>query len=313
MTICCTTLHYVTIWGFDPGIIRLKYLLSNFSNPVNSPTLSYMDSTSQRLKELLKTSPQEAIDYARSSGLIRTLAKLDPVWHVRDMGFVPDPWQAKLLRSQHKNIAVICSRQAGKTTTCAMKVHHSLTYKPNAFALIVSASLNQATELFDKIGAANEKASTPLKTTTANTRQVRYTNGARLVVVPSVADIIRGFSGVTDLFEDEAAVVGDDVYAAVAPMVAASQGTHVMLSSPGGQLGHYYTACTSGNWEVHKVTARDIPRIPKAWLDQQKKEMPAWQFAREFMCEFTATDDAVFDPDLIRAAVRSDVRVLDIL
>lgn len=272
-----------------------------------------MDPVAERFKRLLKQDKLAALDFARETGLIRSLSKMDPVWHVMDMGIIPDPWQAKLLRSQSRNIAVNCSRQSGKSTTCGWRAHHSLKFKPNAFVLIVSASIRQASELFDKIVETNAKAREPLVPTTNNTREVRYTNGARLVVVPSSADTVRGFSGVTDLIEDEAAFVGDDVYAACAPMVAASGGTHIMLSSPQGQLGHFYIACTSGNWEVHKVTARDIPRISQEWLDQQKKEMPAFQFAREYMGEFTADDDVVFDPDLIYAAIRDNIKVMDIL
>ena len=58
-----------------------------------------MDPVAERFKRLLKQDKLAALDFARETGLIRSLSKLDPVWHVMDMGIIPDPWQAKLLRS----------------------------------------------------------------------------------------------------------------------------------------------------------------------------------------------------------------------
>jgi hypothetical protein len=42
-------------------------------------------------------------------------------------GFVPDPWQAALLRSNADRILLLCTRQAGtSTTTAALALHTAI-------------------------------------------------------------------------------------------------------------------------------------------------------------------------------------------
>ena len=40
----------------------------------------------------------------------------DPVVFARRLGFQPDPWQKRLLRSKSKRTLLNCSRQVGKST-----------------------------------------------------------------------------------------------------------------------------------------------------------------------------------------------------
>ena len=46
---------------------------------------------------------------------------LDPVAFAEDrLGFLPDPWQARVLRSPASWILLNCCRQSGKSTTTAL-------------------------------------------------------------------------------------------------------------------------------------------------------------------------------------------------
>lgn len=65
---------------------------------------------------------------------------LDPVAFAEDrIGFVPDIWQAELLRSTALQIILNICRQGGKSTTCALKGLHCAIYDPG-LVLLVSPS-----------------------------------------------------------------------------------------------------------------------------------------------------------------------------
>jgi len=73
---------------------------------------------------------------------------LDAVPFAEDrLGFVPDAWQAQLLRSQSRWILLNCCRQSGKSTTTAIVALHQAIYDPG-LVLCVSPSLRQSRELF---------------------------------------------------------------------------------------------------------------------------------------------------------------------
>ncbi len=56
-----------------------------------------------------------------TQGLADDLASaLDPVVFARHAGIAPDPWQADVLRSGHRQLLLNCSRQSGKSTTTAI-------------------------------------------------------------------------------------------------------------------------------------------------------------------------------------------------
>ena len=77
------------------------------------------------------------------------LHALDPVVFARDrLGFEADEWQGGLLRSSARWTLVLCSRQAGKSTTAAVLALHTALHRPGSLVLLVAPSLRQAGELF---------------------------------------------------------------------------------------------------------------------------------------------------------------------
>src|SRR5215472_1624432 len=62
---------------------------------------------------------------------------LDPVAFVEDrLGFHPDPWQARLLRSRAPWMLLNCCRQSGKSTTTAAVALHTALYDPGLILLV---------------------------------------------------------------------------------------------------------------------------------------------------------------------------------
>src|SRR6516164_11806413 len=77
---------------------------------------------------------------------------LRPDWFCRDrLGFEPDPWQAKLLRSTSRQIILCMGRQVGKSTVTAALALHTALYRPGSLILVIAPSQRQSRELFIKV------------------------------------------------------------------------------------------------------------------------------------------------------------------
>lgn len=238
---------------------------------------------------------------------------LDPVQLVRRGGIEPDDWQADLLRSDAQQMALLCSRQAGKSTVSAYLALHVANYGPPAPTLLLSPSLRQSQELFRTIKAgllASANILSPIRQESA--LSMEFETGARVMCLPGNEATIRGFSGVRLLVVDEAARVPDALYQAIRPMLAVSGGRIILLSTPFGKRGFFHHEWTEGgpDWKRVKITAHDVPRIDPAWLEQERQKIGDWWFAQEYLTEFVETEDSVFRYDEVQAALDSNVRPL---
>jgi hypothetical protein len=220
------------------------------------------------------------------------------------LGIDPDPWQADLLRSPVKQMILNCSRQAGKSTVSSVLALHQAVYNPDSLVLVLSPSLRQSQELFKKIRDNYRTVSELAPLFAESALRLEYENGSRIICLPGNEAKIRGFSGVALLLVDEASRVPDELYYSVRPMLAVSGGRLVLLSTPFGKRGFFHKEWEEGgdDWHRARVTAYDCPRIPKDWLDQERRAIGEWWFKQEYGCEFVETIDSVFRYDDIRRA-----------
>ncbi len=93
------------------------------------------------------------------------------------------------------------------------------------------------------------------------------------MTLPEVEQALRGFSAVSLLIGDEAAVVRDDGYHALRPMLSTSDGDLWLLSTPRGKIGFFWKEWSSGGpeWMRVSVKAEDCSRIPKSVLDEERR------------------------------------------
>jgi hypothetical protein len=235
---------------------------------------------------------------------------LDPVaFAVEGLGFTPDPWQARALRSPVRRALWNVSRQLGKSTTAAALALHATIYTPRALVLLLSPSLRQSSELFRKVSDFTDALAVHPTLTEDNRLSMALDNGGRVVSLPSSQGTVRGYSAVTLVVEDEASQVPDDLHAAVRPMLAVSNGRMILMSSPYGQRGHFYLAWRDGgpDWERVEVPARECPRISPEFLAAERKALGESWYAQEYECRFVETLQTVFGMDLLRAALSPDV------
>src|SRR5262249_30946494 len=142
---------------------------------------------------------------------------------MRKLGLEPDPWQVEVLEAGHARLLLNCCRQAGKSTVVAMLGLVEAVFTPGTKVLLVSRSLRQSSELFRIVTDFYRRIGSPLLSR-QTAEELQLTNLSRIVCLPCREETIRGYSHVSLLIIDEAARVPDDLYRAVRPMLAVSNG-----------------------------------------------------------------------------------------
>jgi hypothetical protein len=224
----------------------------------------------------------------------------------------PDPWQARVLRSERRQIILNCSRQAGKSTISALLALHTAVYTPRALILLVAKTLTQSKELFlkMKVPFANLE-DVPAEVEQESALKVELGNGSRIIALPGKHENIRGFSAVNLLLVDEAAQVPDALYFAVRPMLAVSGGRIVLLSTPFGRRGFFYETWAHGGaaWHREEIAATQIPRISADFLAEERRALGVW-YDQEYGCKFMDNQFQLYASEDIDTAVRVDVAPL---
>lgn len=236
---------------------------------------------------------------------------LDPAYFAETLlldgqPLVPDGWQRRFLRTTG-DVLLNCCRQSGKSTCMAILALHTIIYKPRSLVLIVSPGQRQSLEAFSKVKLfLKENPIFNGVVDPSNNRKEEFatTNGSRLVGLPDNPDAIRGFSRPAMVIEDEAARCSEELYVAINPMMAVSDGRHIQASTGNGQQGHFHRDWTRGGdaWTRIAVPASECPRITEAFLAKQRGRLSPAMYAQEYECEFTEAADQVFSEQDIAAA-----------
>lgn len=235
----------------------------------------------------------------------------DPRRLFTQAGLSPDPWQEELLTSPMRNTLLLCSRQAGKSTTAAALALRVALLRPGSPVLVLSPTLRQSGELFRKIAHQFTRLGRPVGVVRESVLQVEFANRSRILSLPGSEATVRGFSEVAMLIIDEAARVQDPLYFAVRPMLAVSRGTLVALSTPFGKRGWFHDEWHGeGEWNRVRITANECPRITKEFLAEERRALGERYFVQEYLCEFTETIDSVFRWEDIQAAISDEVEPL---
>ncbi len=239
---------------------------------------------------------------------------LDCLWADRAQlltlsGLSPDPWQSRVLCSPSQRMLLLCTRQAGKSTTSAALALLTAFLEAPALVLLLSPTLRQSGELFrDKVMRLYNAMGKPIAAARQTNLELQLVNGSRIISLPENEEGIRGFSGVTLLIIDEASRVSDALYRAVRPMLAVSNGRLIALSTPFGKRGWYFDEWQSeSSWERVHITAEQCPRISKRFLREERKALGDRWYRQEYLCSFEDTIDAVFAYSDIQAALNPNL------
>ncbi|MCU1327964.1 MAG: hypothetical protein JWN34_3334 [Bryobacterales bacterium] len=242
----------------------------------------------------------------------------DPIAFAASLGFTPDEKQAAVLRAmadpEIKQGILNCTRQWGKSTTAAAGAVQRLVTRPGSLVVVASPSKKQSAELVRTAVGMLEKRR--IRTVRDGVHQVSAVlpNGSRIVGLPGNEATSRGLASVSLLLIDEASRVPDAIYHAVRPMVVISQGDIWLLSTPWWAQGFFYEAWEHGGpgWARFSVKATECPRIPAAWLENERQQMIGSVFRREFMAEFVQDDLSAFDAEVVEAAMDEHAAPMEI-
>lgn len=257
--------------------------------------------------------------------------QLDPCQMAYAAGFKQlDPWQQALLRSTNSRIILNCSRQVGKSTTNGIIAAHQSVFHPGSLTIMVSPTQRQSGELFKKCMSVYKALGAPVPLVSDSASSAEFANGSRIVSLPGNEATVRGFSGPNLVLADEASRIPSELFMAVTPMLAVSQGRLIVLSTPFGTRGFFYetwiAGCGNGwhnwlhspqrgvyhevgsdGWERIAVPATSVERIPPEFLVEQRRVMGEWWFRQEFMCEFLEAMTATFTRSEVDAAFTEEV------
>lgn len=217
----------------------------------------------------------------------------------------PDPWQYDTLTSGADRILLNCARQSGKSTVTAPLGVADIVNIPNALVLLLSPTLRQSTELFNKclqVYHAAPELPVPLYENKLSLKLPPPYN-SRLLALPGKPETVRGFSAVTRLIIDEASFVGDPLYKAVRPMLAVSRGKLALMSTPFGQRGFFHEEYTRRErWFYREVPATLNPRISQEFLDEERASLgPLYE--QEYECSFLTGQIGLFSLEAIQSAL----------
>ena len=212
-----------------------------------------------------------------------------------------DPWQKETLKKKKKNLCIVSGRQCGKSTVVSILAAKTALENPNEFILIGSGVIDQAEHLFRKIKDymfAKHKDKIEGKVTM---HFMQLKNGSKIFCVPigDTGDSMRGYTA-TMIIIDEAALVPDRAWDAIEPVISATKGRVILLSTPKFKKGFFYKASLDKtNYIVKTISARSCPRHTKDFLDRKQSEKSAVVFAQEYLGEFADDYNRKFSEEWI--------------
>lgn len=240
-----------------------------------------------------------------------TAYRIDPALLMQHAGLLPDPWQVDILRSNSRKALLLCARQVGKSTATAFKAIEAALLTTGITVLIISPSLRQSGEMLRKVLSGLNSLRRPVAVVNESASAVTLANGSRVLSLPGSEATVRGYAA-DFLIVDEAARVPDELLAGIRPMLAATGGKFVALSSAFARSGWFYDLWTEGGpgWFRLSVKASACPRISPEFLEEERRILGARWYEMEYENVFGDDIAAVFSSEDIARAVSDDVTPL---
>jgi hypothetical protein len=249
---------------------------------------------------------------ARVSSRRHGAAPADRVEFARSLGFEPDPWQGRFLRSEALRVLLNIARQVGKSTTAGILSLHQALAVPESLTLILAPAERQSAELMRKVLSFYGALGHVVPADSERKLGLELFNGSRIEALPGTEKTVRSFSGVDLLLLEEAARIQDALYYSVRPMLAVSGGRLIMLSTPWGKRGVFFEAWDQGgpSWERYEVWAEECPRISPEFLEEEHRTLPRRIYRQEYECAFLETEDQVFSYEDVAGAITEEITPL---
>jgi len=195
-----------------------------------------------------------------------------------------------------------------------VKAIHFAFCNPGVTVLIASPSLRQSMIMFDRILGFIHQGSVLSEGVARKTRTVvQLLNGSQIIALPCSENLLRGYSCHLAIL-DEAAFMPEDVITQVVfPMLSATDGSAIFLSTPWGRDHFFYRAFMDPDYSVHHVKSTECPLIKGEFLEEQRRNMSEEAFRMEYLAEFVEAATCFFPQDLIRSCVDPELEFISSL
>lgn len=233
--------------------------------------------------------------------------------------FEPYRYQAQFLMDKSPSRLVLKSRQVGMSQTVALEALHHAAYQDGCTVLMVSRSLEAATNLLRYVKLTMPVSQPPMRVVKDAETELVFSNQSRIKSVAASKSTGRSYAA-SHVYLDEFAFMpwALEIYQSVLPTVSRG-GTVTVLSTPYGVNSPFYMAWSGQlggdqTWSRHTIRWFDCPEFcPEAWAGEQHlREQAPWfrktrpqftaqQWASEYDCDFVTSGDAPFRPDDVAA------------
>ena len=129
-----------------------------------------------------------------------------------DLGIALDDWQARALSTDARDVLLLASRQAGKSTVAAIMALHQAAYAPSSLMLIVSPTERQSNLLLRTVRKQVARLRALPAPIADGALSLELHNCSAIHALPGSEATVRGFSAVDLLILDEGARIPDELY-----------------------------------------------------------------------------------------------------
>ena len=223
------------------------------------------------------------------------------------------PYQRAFVRSGKRRKIWVSARQVGKSFTLAGMLVRSALGAPGGLSLCVSTGRRAAQEIIKKCAqwAEGVRLATGQKLRfQANADRIQFSNGCRVLSLPSAPSSLRGFTARCVCVDEAAYVEGlGEVLQAIGPTLTRDPDAELVLAStPAGRNGVFWDMWNKARdddaWHCQTTTIED------AAADGLKVDMDALRelcpdpdaFEVEYMCRFADQSSSFLDCSLLEFA-----------
>ena len=220
------------------------------------------------------------------------------------------PYQKRFFLSDMKRRVWVSSRQVGKSFTLAASLVYKALQKDGNLSLCVSVNSRSASEIIRKsqsFAQAVKELSGGKVTFSSSFDQIRFSNGSRVLSLPSTSDSLRGFTAACVAIDEAAFIPNlDDVLQAIGPTLSRNPDSALLLAStPAGKNGPFFDiwekAKSDPEWHAQTTTILDAAN---EGLDVDVESLKSLcpdprAFEQEYMCVFQQEFGTMLDTTLL--------------
>jgi len=219
---------------------------------------------------------------------------------------------AKLI-TENRRVAVVTSRQAGKTTTAAAVILHYILFNEHKLVGLLANKGDTAREILDRIKIAYEALPKWLQQGVVewNKGSVEFENGSKIIAAATSSSAIRGKS-VSFLYIDEAGFVEnwEEFSSAVLPTISSGKTTKTLYTSTPNGLNHFHKTCSgakegTNGFKFVEVPWQKVPGRDAEWKQETLAAMDfdTQKFAQEYSCQFLGSSNTLIDGGKLKTLV----------